>query len=74
MNNSIVVDIHISADEYLHYYSGSARDVVARSRDGRTVRFPAKILQRFVTRSGISGSFEIQFGADGRFQTVERWT
>lgn len=72
MNESIIVDISISADEYLRYYAGSAQNIVARSRDGRTVRFPANILQRFVTRSGISGSFAIQFGADGKFQAIER--
>lgn len=72
MQRSIVVSISISADEYLRYYSGSAKSISTRDVHGKTVRFPAGILQGFVTRSGISGVFEIFFDSSGKFASVER--
>ncbi|MAL98480.1 MAG: hypothetical protein CL583_08520 [Alteromonadaceae bacterium] len=69
---SIIVDLRISADEWLRLYRGEALDVVARARDGRSVRFPARILRPFVRHDGISGAFLIEFGQDGKFQSVER--
>lgn len=69
---SIVVSISINADEYLRYYNGSAKVVVTQDIQGKSVRFPANILQGFVTREGISGVFEIYFNAQGKFLRVER--
>lgn len=54
-----VFDLHISADDWLVYYRGAARHVVAVARDGRRVKFAAKHLQRFVTRGGVRGTFEM---------------
>lgn len=68
----VIVDITIGADDYLRYYAGAARDVVATARDGRKVRFPAGILQRFVSRDGIHGSFRIHFSEQGKFASIER--
>ena len=70
--SSLIVDLAITADEYLRLYEGSARDVLALARDGRRVRFPAHILRRFVTRDGIYGSFRIEFNADNSFRSVEK--
>ncbi|MEH6650936.1 MAG: DUF2835 domain-containing protein [Motiliproteus sp.] len=69
---NIIVDLRVDADEYLKYYRGQARFVTCRSRDGRTIQFPVKILSPFVTREGISGSFNIQFDADGKFVDIRR--
>lgn len=68
----IVVDLQISEDEYLRVYRGQARSVLAQSIDGRRVRFPANILQSFVTRSGIHGRFRIRFDAGGQFESIEK--
>lgn len=68
----VIIDIRISADEYLKMYQGLARDVVTYARDGRKVRFPAKILQRFVMRDGVYGSFAIQFDEQHKFRSIER--
>lgn len=72
MQDFIIVDISISADEYLKVYQGAARDVVTQSRDGRQIRFPAHILRRFVTRDGIRGSFCIYFDQDRKFRSINR--
>ena len=72
MASSVIVDIYISADEYLKWYGGKASDVFTHARDGRSVSFPAKILQRFITRDGIKGSFLITFDEQNRFEKIER--
>jgi Protein of unknown function (DUF2835) len=49
--------LRISAEQYLDYYRGAARHVIARSVTGQNVQFPASLLQRFVTPEGIEGDF-----------------
>lgn len=68
----IVLSIHLSADEYLKYYRGSARSVYARDLQGRMVQFPANLLQRFVTQDGIDGVFEITTTAAGKLVDIRR--
>lgn len=53
--------LDISAEDYLAYYKGAARDVVVRAEDGRRVKFPAGALQTHITRDGIHGRFELRF-------------
>ena len=69
---SIIVDLTITADEYAKRYQLAGAVVLAQSRDGRSVRFPANILQPFVNHSGISGSFNIQFDDNGKFSGIEK--
>ena len=68
----LIVDIHLSSDDYLRWYQGSAKAVVATSRDGRRVRFPAESLRPFVTHSGVHGSFAIHFNEHNRLVKVEK--
>lgn len=68
----ITVDIIISPDEWIKFYQGSATDVHTTARDGRSVRFPARILSRFYLKDGIKGSFRIVFDDQGKFASVER--
>ncbi|AHI31111.1 MULTISPECIES: DUF2835 domain-containing protein [Marinobacter] len=68
----IIVDVDISPDEWIKLYQGSATDVHTRARDGRSVRFPARILSRFYLRDGVQGSFRILFDDQGKFVSVER--
>lgn len=70
---SLVVDIHIAAEDYLTLYQGMARDVVANARDGRVVRFPANILRDFVTHDGVHGTFLIFFDDDNKFKDIARY-
>ncbi|WP_420391010.1 DUF2835 domain-containing protein [Marinobacter sp.] len=68
----IIVDVNISPDEWIKLYQGSATDVHTTARDGRSVRFPARILSRFYLRNGVQGSFRILFDDQGKFVSVER--
>jgi len=68
----IIVDISISPDEWIKLYQGVATDVHTRARDGRSVRFPARILFRFFLNDGVRGSFRILFDDAGKFLSIER--
>lgn len=68
----IVVDLSISPEEYQKLYRFAIKDVHARSRDGRSVRFPVNALRRFVGHNGVQGSFRIGFDQDNRLSSVER--
>ena len=69
---NIAVDLAITVEHLKRVYRGSAQEVVARSRDGRVVRFPATILKPFVTVDGVHGSFRIRFDENNRFYDIER--
>jgi uncharacterized protein DUF2835 len=51
--------LRITADQYLDYYRGTVRHVVARCTTGQNVQFPASLLQQFVTPEGIRGHFAL---------------
>ena len=68
----IIVDIAISPDEWIKFDQGVATDVHTTSRDGRSVRFPARILSKFYLRDGVRGSFRILFDDSGKFSSIER--
>jgi Protein of unknown function (DUF2835) len=70
--HSIIVDITITADEYLKRYQQPNAVVLCHSRDGRSVRFPAGLLQPYVSHSGIRGSFSIAFDNAGKFKTIKK--
>ncbi|PTY37315.1 hypothetical protein BGP77_05090 [Saccharospirillum sp. MSK14-1] len=68
MSQTLIVDLYISADDYLRHYQGSVKSVSCESRDGRRVQFPSGILQRFVTRNGVRGSFSLE--VDDNFKLI----
>ena len=68
----IIVDISISPEEWIKLYQGVATDVHTTARDGRSVRFPARILSRFFLKDGLQGSFRIIFDDSGKFTSIER--
>ena len=60
------------AELYLNYYQGKAQAVMVETLDGRTLQFPAQVLQRFVTHAGIHGLFEIEFDEQNKFVDIRR--
>ena len=68
----VIFDIYISPDEYLKRYQGLATGVSVVSREGLRVKFPANILQRFLTHDGIRGSFVISFDDNNKFIDIQR--
>lgn len=49
--------LHLSSTQYLQYYRGTAKSVIARCTDGQTIQFPASLLQKFLAPGGINGKF-----------------
>ena len=68
---SVIVDLFIGADEYLKYYQYPGAMVYATSRDGKSIQFPANIIQRYVTHTGIHGSFSIVYDDTGKFKSID---
>ncbi len=64
--------VDISAEKYLAYYSGSAKFIRVVTEDGRTLKFPAAELQKFVTHNGIQGRFEITFNDQHKLLKLTR--
>jgi hypothetical protein len=71
-NRTFTVQLAIDAEEYRKLYAGYARDVVARTNSGQTIRFPASALRGFVAHDGIRGVFEIQVSGDNRLLEIRR--
>lgn len=67
----VTISLDIPAAEYLNWYKGTARVVFARSAEGLSVQFPASVLQRFVTRDGIHGTFKLTYDDEHRFVDIE---
>jgi hypothetical protein len=70
--SEIIVSLNIAAEEYLKLYQGVARSVFTKTREGRSIRFPANILQPFVGHEGVVGSFKIEFDNENRFKNITR--
>jgi hypothetical protein len=49
--------LDVTSDKYVHYYSGKVRQVVARCADGSSVQFPASLLSKHITSTGVHGHF-----------------
>ena len=64
--------LHISPDQYLDYYRGTVRQVIARCTGGQSVQFPASLLQRFVTQEGIHGDFVLTCDEHHKNPRLER--
>ena len=73
-SHDVIIDISISHDEYLLWYQGTVKNVYTHCIDGRSVRFPAKILQPFVTHNGVRGRFMISFDEHKKFKGITRLT
>jgi hypothetical protein len=72
MTQSLTVDLHINAADFLQHYQGSVRTVSCRSRDGRTVLFPTRILQRFVGHNGVHGTFRMEIDENHKLVSVRQ--
>ncbi len=68
----IEFNLNISREQYLSWYSGTAREVIAKSLHGQKVRFPAARLRPFVTHLGVKGRFIIQFDDRHKFVCLQK--
>ncbi|MDR4508014.1 MAG: DUF2835 domain-containing protein [Candidatus Brocadiaceae bacterium] len=68
----IQFSLNIPSDEFEAYYTGDIRSILTRTTTGKTVRFPASILRKFLTHKGIYGSFEMALDKNNKFMSIER--
>ena len=66
------IRLKLNRAQCLAYYRGEKQAVLARAHDGRTVRFPASELRRFVTPTGVDGTFELRFDEDQKLLSFTR--
>lgn len=69
--NKVRFTLNISADRYLDYYRGHARQVLVET-SGRSFAFPAEHLRPFVDRRGVYGEFELTYSDDNKFISLVR--
>ncbi|GGX92653.1 hypothetical protein GCM10007160_20190 [Litchfieldella qijiaojingensis] len=67
---SIDVVINLTREECLAHYEGWARNVRARSLDGRRVIFPATALRHIVGRNGVDGVYRLTYSESGKFESI----
>lgn len=67
----VLFSISMSPDTYLHYYRGSAKNVIVKAEDGRRIQFPANALQPFIKADGIHGRFRLLFDNNHKFLKLE---
>ena len=70
--HSIRFHMSLTAEKYLAFYRGQAHDIVVRSEDNRSIRFPASAVREFLTRDGVFGRFEIQFDENNKLIGVRQ--
>ncbi len=71
-NKHIRFKLDLSYDQYLAVYQGTAKTVTTIADDGRRIIFPAGNIQRYLTKSGIRGQFEMALTDQDKFVSIKR--
>ena len=71
-NQQLHFTLDIDANEYLKYYSGAASTVHTITHEGVSIAFPAINLKSFVTRSGVTGTFVIEYDGENHLKNLRR--
>lgn len=64
--------LRIPATQYLDFYRGTMRQVIANSISGQKVQFPASLLQQYVGHDGIHGRFVLTVGDNNKCISLQR--
>lgn len=64
--------LDLSYDQFLAVYQGTAKTVTTVTDDGRRIAFPAGNIQRYLTKQGIHGHFEMELTAQHKFVGISR--
>jgi hypothetical protein len=70
--NRYAFQLHISTEEILRYYRGTARVVIVRAHNGQTVQFPASLLQHHILSEGVHGDFVLICDDHNKVVSLER--
>ena len=72
MSKKAIFSIYLNSEQVLGYYKGQKNAVRTHTEDGQSLSIPFNILLDFVTHDGISGTFEVSFKGDGKFQKIRK--
>jgi Protein of unknown function (DUF2835) len=64
--------LNLSYEQYLAFYRGVVKTVMAKADDGRNISFPASNIQRYLTKAGIKGHFEMELTLQNKFVAIKR--
>ena len=64
--------LNITEQQYLNYYRGAVKQVIAQSSTGATIQFPASLLTKFITSTGVQGRFVLTCDDDFKGSEVRR--
>lgn len=64
--------LNLSYEQYLAVYQGRAKIISTLSDDGRRIQFPAGNMQRYLTKTGIQGHFEMELTSENKFVAISR--
>lgn len=71
-NQRIRFRLNLSYDQFLSVYQGVAKTVTTVADDGRRIVFPAGNIQRYLTKNGVQGYFEMELTAQNKFIAIKR--
>ncbi|TPQ27966.1 DUF2835 domain-containing protein [Methylomonas sp. EFPC3] len=72
VNQFIRFRLDLSYDRFLAVYQGHAKTISVLADDGRRIQFPAGNIQRYLTKNGIQGYFEMELGPANKFVALRR--
>jgi uncharacterized protein DUF2835 len=72
MATTLRFSLHISQEEVLRYYQGSANSVVVRAENGQRLQFPAEHIRPFIDQNGVQGTFSISYDNDNKLIGIKR--
>ena len=64
--------LSLSQSQLVAFYNGSKRRIVVRTDKGTTISLPWRVLQPYVTTSGLAGSFVITYDAQGKWKEIRK--
>ena len=64
--------IKITAKELEKYYAGTAKIISVVANNGQRLQFPANLVLPYVTHSGISGHFVLDYSANGKAKSLTK--
>ncbi|PHS14030.1 MAG: hypothetical protein COA86_16165 [Kangiella sp.] len=65
-------NIKITAKELEKYYAGTAKIISVVANNGQRLQFPANLVLPYVTRSGISGHFVLDYSSSGKAKSLSK--
>jgi len=73
MSNQLIrFKLNLSYDQFLAVYQGMAKAVSVVADDGRRIQFPAGNVQRYLTKTGIQGYFEMELSPQNKLIKLTR--